>query len=204
MITAVVTATRKGYEPSTVTTAPTEPVLGGAVQVTEPFELSGVPRLGSELSIVPGSFQPATAEVGYTWLRDGIAIPGALAPTYVPTDVDVGSQLSVRVRVRKPGFKPAYTWTGKTPGIRSVPQLQVSSVGGPERARVAVTVTAPGSTWRGAGSPCGSGPACARSTCSRASGPSSSVTSRSVCAGSSSATSDRGSSTAACSGARSA
>ena len=144
VMSVVVTGRRSGYESSSLTSAPTETVLGGEVTVTAPFSIAGTPRIGSRLSAVPGTFEPASAEVAYTWLRDGVPIAGAVQPTYDLTAADVGSAVSLRVDLSHDGYKPATQTTDATPAVRTVPEVGISARGGKGQARVSVVVTAAG------------------------------------------------------------
>jgi hypothetical protein len=121
-------------------------VLGGTVKVTTPWTLNGVPRLGEELSVVPGVADPVDASASYQWLRDGAEIPGATGATYVPGEGDVGAHLSVRADLSRQGYKPTSQTTDPTTPVHTVPQLAVTTLGKPGRARVSVTITAPGAT----------------------------------------------------------
>lgn len=144
VVRAVVSVTRKGYEPATAVSPPTDSVLGGTVQVTTPWTLSGVPRLGEEMSVVPGVADPADATATYQWLRDGVEIPGATGSTYVPGADDVGAHLSVRADLSRQGYKPTTMTTEPSTPVHTVPQIAVTTLGKPGRARVSVTITAPG------------------------------------------------------------
>jgi len=146
VVSAIVSVTRKGYEPTTASSPPTESVLGGEVTLTAPFTISGQPTLGQPLEVVPGTFEPADADVTYTWLRDGVEIPGATGTSYVPVEGDVGAQISVLANLTRQGYKPASQTTDPTTPVHTVPVVEVSAVGKPERARVTVTITAPGVT----------------------------------------------------------
>lgn len=59
--------------------------------------VSGSGRLGEILTAVTGSWQPHTAAVSYQWLRNGVVIAGADEVTYLPTDADLGAEISVSV-----------------------------------------------------------------------------------------------------------
>jgi surface antigen len=146
VVTATVTATRKGYDPVTVSAAPTSAVLGGEVKVTSPFTVEDEPRVGVPLQVTAGVFEPADATVTYTWLRDGEEIPGASgsAPSYVPVGADVGHRLTVRVDLTKQGWKRTSQTTDATGPVHSVPRVQVSVAGKRQRAEVIVALTAPG------------------------------------------------------------
>ncbi len=147
-VTAVVTASRKGYDPATVATPPTASVLGGDVKVTSPFGIDGAaaggPRIGQTLTVAPGTVDPADATAAYTWLRDGTPIAGATADSYQLTADDVGARLSLQVALTRDGYKPLTVTTDPTAQVLTVPTLAVRTVGRPQRAVVVVNLTAPG------------------------------------------------------------
>ncbi len=66
--------------------------------------VTGEARVGAPLTASPGAWSFRVVDVSYEWLRDGTAIPGASAPTYVPTAADVGARLTVRVTATHPGY----------------------------------------------------------------------------------------------------
>jgi len=146
VVRAVVSVSRAGYEPTTASSAPTPSVLGGTVKVTSPFTVSGVPRLGQPLEVVPGVVDPSDATASYQWLRDGAPIPGATGPAYSPVAADVGAHLSVRTDLSRQGYKPTTATTDATTAVHTVPQVAVTAVGKPGRAQLSVTITAPGAT----------------------------------------------------------
>ena len=55
---------------------------------------------------VPGHVEPAGVAVAYQWFAGGTSIPGAVAATYVPTILDYGKNLQVRVTASYPGWFP--------------------------------------------------------------------------------------------------
>jgi hypothetical protein len=62
---------------------------------------SGEPRLNRTLSCTRGDWDDTAADryaVTYTWLRAGVAIPGATSPAYTLGRDDVGRAMSCRVR----------------------------------------------------------------------------------------------------------
>lgn len=143
-ITATVVSRREGYRNLPVATAPTDPVAAGRFEVTAPFTLGGAARVGRTLTVTPGTFAPADAEVTYTWLRGERAIDGATGPTYAVAAEDLGRRLSVRVDLRQVGYRD---WSVTLPveaRVTTVSTLEVESTGGGHRAVVALRVTAPG------------------------------------------------------------
>ncbi len=143
-ITATVVFRREGYRNLQASTAPTEPVAAGRFELTEPFTLGGAARVGRTLTVTPGIFTPADAEVTYTWLRGDQPVEGATGPTYTVAPEDLGRRLSVRVDLRHAGYRD---WSMTLPveaRVTTVPTLEIESTGGDHRAVVVVRVTAPG------------------------------------------------------------
>jgi hypothetical protein len=59
--------------------------------------IAGKPVLGETLTCIPSGFSGNGVQLTYEWLRDGAAIGGATAATYVPVEVDLGRDVSCRV-----------------------------------------------------------------------------------------------------------
>jgi len=99
-VTALTIARAEGFLKSTSHSPPAGPVLAGSIEITEPYAVTGRPRIGETLTIQPGAFTPPDSAFYYTWLRDGEPF-GARAPTYQLTAADVGHQLSAQIRLAK-------------------------------------------------------------------------------------------------------
>lgn len=65
--------------------------------------ISGTARVGSKLTVKPGTWVPS-ATLGYQWYRNNVPIGSATRSTYVPTSLDRGKNIKVRVRASKAGF----------------------------------------------------------------------------------------------------
>ncbi len=143
-VTVRMVARTEGYKASGSNSEPTAPVAAGRIDLTTPFTLSGKPRLGRELTVTPGSFDPADAEVSYSWLRSGVAIPGATGTTYQTTPADVGRQLSVRVLLTRVGYRDLTVLLPADGRVTTAPALSLDADGRPGRAVVRLRVTAPG------------------------------------------------------------
>jgi hypothetical protein len=64
--------------------------------------VSGTAAVGATLTVAVGNWSPVPT-FSYQWLRDGVAIPGATASTYVLTEADDGHTLSIQVTGTAPG-----------------------------------------------------------------------------------------------------
>lgn len=78
-----------------------------ALVAAQPPAVEGTARQGQTLRAFPGRWTPEREETRYRWLREGEDIRGATQRRYVLTARDVGTRISVRVRVRASG----YAWT---------------------------------------------------------------------------------------------
>jgi len=65
--------------------------------------VTGEARVGSTVRVT-ATTDPAEAEQGFTWLRDGVAIAGATADAYALTADDEGRSISVNVTAAADGF----------------------------------------------------------------------------------------------------
>ncbi len=143
-ITVRTRALREGYRPSPVTSSPTAAVERGTIAVTAPFELSGPLEMGRRLSVAPGTFTPADADVTYTWLRNGEPVKDATGGRYTLGVDDVGDQMAVRVRLTRTGYR-AHTLVLEADGpVTTAPSLKLGAVGKPRRVVATLHVTAPG------------------------------------------------------------
>ena len=64
----------------------------------------GTPAVGAPLEVVPGAWTPAPSSITVRWLADGAAIPGATAPSYVPTPDVKGKALAAEVTAQLDGY----------------------------------------------------------------------------------------------------
>jgi surface antigen len=144
-ITVATTARKDGYAPVTATSAPTPDVAPGTITSAAGPQLRGDNRLGSTLTVDPGSYTPADATVAVSWLRDGLPVPGATTASYKLGTADLGHHLAVRVAVDKPGYTPLSLRTAGTSWVKTVPVVGATAIPGTTgRAKVAVTVASSG------------------------------------------------------------
>jgi surface antigen len=143
-ITADVTYRKDGYQALRATTEPTATVEAGRFTVSEPFTLTGRPQVGRTLTVAPGSYTPADAQVTYTWLRGSEVVEGRTGPTYTVDGADLGQQLSVRVDLTHPGYQDASETLPTERTVTTVPDLSVEAIGMVRKAVVKLRLTAPG------------------------------------------------------------
>jgi hypothetical protein len=70
--------------------------------------MTGLTKVGYRLSITPGTWGPAPVDMSYQWYRDGVAITGATASSYLLTGAEYGTKISVRVTGRKDGYNGVF------------------------------------------------------------------------------------------------
>ena len=142
-----VVAKRKGYPDTTTTSASTTPVALRSIGVATPAAITGKPRLGGRLTLVPATFTPSDATSTSQWWQVGGSKPLGTGPTYSPTVSDLGRRLEVRTTVAREGYAPLVVRTPATGVVHSVPKMTVvtRSTGSPHGSvRVTVRVVAPG------------------------------------------------------------
>jgi len=64
----------------------------------------GTPAVGAPLEVAAGAWTPTPTSVSVRWLADGAAIPGATAPSYVPTPSVKGKTLTAEVTAELSGY----------------------------------------------------------------------------------------------------
>ncbi|XTR52774.1 hypothetical protein ACOM2C_05645 [Pseudarthrobacter sp. So.54] len=109
-------------------------------------KITGITKVGSTLTVAPGTWSPVPVGLSYQWYRSGTAITGATSVTYKPTATDTGTTLTVRVTGRKSG----YTTTTRTSpatapiaaGTLSAPAPKITGI-----AKVGSTLTVTSGTW---------------------------------------------------------
>lgn len=145
-ISATVTARRVGYAAVTATATATEPVAPGTITVTTPPTIHGLVEFGQTLTVDTGAYRPADAAVAVQWLRDGAPIDGATATSYQIQNVDLGTRLSARVTLTRPGYSADVVDTDSTIPVRSDPRIraQVERLTTRHGLRVTVGLLAPG------------------------------------------------------------
>lgn len=106
--------------------------------------ISGVPRLGSTVSVSPGQYTPPGATVRYQWLRDGKVLTGATGRSRRITVGDLGHRLSARVRFSASGYTTRTATTAETGWAKARSTLSVSAAPGARRVTFTIRVAAAG------------------------------------------------------------
>jgi hypothetical protein len=114
-VQVMVTAKQAGYNTLKKTSAETAAIAKATVAVKPPSDspanllkvgdpsLTGEGKVGTPVTVDPGSWDNGVT-FKYQWLRDGVAITGATARTFVVRLEDFGSTLVARVQGTKTGF----------------------------------------------------------------------------------------------------
>jgi surface antigen len=133
-----------GYRNLPVRSTTFGPVAVGRIEATAPPALSGTTRVGSTLTVTPGSVTPADVNRSYQWLRDGQRVPGATGTSYVLTGADLGAEISVAVTHSRRNYLSLVETAAAPASVTTRPTVGVAAVGKPGRAVVRVRVAAPG------------------------------------------------------------
>ena len=103
LVTVRVTSTRPDFETVSRTSDPTTAVAAGTLAATPVPSVSGTPRVGVELTAVPGTWDEGTT-LTRQWYADDVAVDGATGSTYTPTADRLGDRISVAVTGSKAGW----------------------------------------------------------------------------------------------------
>ncbi|MHA3837558.1 carboxypeptidase regulatory-like domain-containing protein [Terrabacter sp. AAH1] len=109
-MTVTVTGMKTGYTTAAKTSAATLAVATGTLTATPMPKITGTTRVGSRLTATAGTWSPAPVTLKYQWRRNGVAITGATASTYVIASSMRGARITVTVT----GAKTGYTSVART------------------------------------------------------------------------------------------
>jgi surface antigen len=143
VVTAAVTARREGYVDVTAETEPTKPVAPGVFNLERAPTVTGTAAPGETLSLVPAVVTPQ-GTLSVQWLRGGVPVPGATGSTYLLRPVDLGSRISARIDVTRPGYTQLSARTEATARVRSTPRIRLALEPRVGRVKVGATVRARG------------------------------------------------------------
>lgn len=106
----------------------------------------GNPAVGAPLEVATGAWTPTPTSVSVRWLADGAAIPGATAPSYVPTPDVKGKALTVEVTAALDGYAAGQAVLATSPvAPGSFQPTEVPAIQGV--AEVGQTLTLTASSW---------------------------------------------------------
>ena len=80
------------------------PVLVNGGAVPAPAGISGALQVGSTLTVVDGTWDPADAKLTHQWLRNDVPVLGATGPTYLLTAADLGKGIRVKTTATAPSY----------------------------------------------------------------------------------------------------
>ena len=146
-ITVTVTGTKAGYTTATRTSAATLAVGYGTLTATPVPSITGTAKVGYRLTAVPGTWAPAPVTLSYQWRRNGVAITGATASTYLLGASDRTARITVTVVGRKTGYTTvvktsAATLAVATGTLTAAPVPRITGT-----TRVGSRLTAVAGTW---------------------------------------------------------
>ncbi len=130
-----------GFDETLASTAVSTGILTTATPT-----ISGYPLVGHTLKALHGTWGPGTVTFAYQWLRNGLPIASATAASYVPSNADVGSRLTVTVTGSESGYASASTTSTPTKPVTGG-QLTTATPTITGTAAVGATLTAHAGTW---------------------------------------------------------
>ncbi|BDV31207.1 M1 family metallopeptidase [Microbacterium terricola] len=131
-ISVAVTGTKPGFTTVTRTSAATAPVVTASLSSKATATILGSAVYGKKLTATVSGWDDSTS-LTFRWLRDGVAIGGAVGTSYTLTSKDIGARISFVVA----GVKPGYA----TKIISSTATAKVAALSFPSAATVKITGT---------------------------------------------------------------
>jgi hypothetical protein len=117
--------------------------------------ITGTAQVGKVLTAKPATFDSSNGDVGYQWLRDGVAIDGQTATTYTPTADDLGHKITVTETYSVDGGQSASATSAATAVVTSSSATTFTIATNPvttaQQAALTVTVTVPAGVTPAAG-----------------------------------------------------
>ncbi len=117
-MTVAVTGAKTGYTAASATSAPTDTVVPALM--AGQASITGTTVVGDTLTAVPGTWDPSNATFTYQWFRNGVAISGATAKTYVLASADMRTTITVAITGSRASYSPA-TYTSAPTAAVTVP-----------------------------------------------------------------------------------
>ncbi|MGX7681736.1 lamin tail domain-containing protein [Jatrophihabitans sp. DSM 45814] len=111
-ISVTVTGTKSGYASASATSAAVSVTGASKTLTTDRPMISGTFRVDEKLTADPGTWKAGSSklpasDLTYQWLRNGRDIAGATKSTYTLVAADNGTQVSVTVTGKYPGYETA-------------------------------------------------------------------------------------------------
>jgi len=103
LVSVTVTGRKSGYSTASRASAKVAvPLL--ALSAAPTPTITGTAKVGSILTVRPGTWSPTPVALSYQWKRDGKPIAGATRPTYTLTAADARSAITITVTGKKAGY----------------------------------------------------------------------------------------------------
>jgi sugar lactone lactonase YvrE len=150
-LSVTVTGVKADYTSASATSA-TVTVAGLPKTLTTVMPtISGTVKVGYTLTAKPGTWKAGTttlpaADFTYQWLRNGKAISGGTRSTYALVAADKGTQVSVMVTGRFPGYTSASRTSASHTVAAGTLATRVPTISG--TAKVGATLTAKPGVWK--------------------------------------------------------
>ncbi|MDJ0350657.1 LPXTG cell wall anchor domain-containing protein [Cryobacterium sp. PH29-G1] len=109
VISVAVTGTNAQSEPETATSPGTAAIVAGPFRSTAVPTVTGHAVVNQTLTASVPDWSPVASEVTVQWMRDGVAIDGATALSYLLVAEDEGTTISVAVTGSSTGYVTATT-----------------------------------------------------------------------------------------------
>jgi surface antigen len=109
-----VTASKKGFSPSTVTVPTSAPVAAGVLTAVESPVVRGNAFVDRTLTATQGSWSPAPGELEIRWRADNQTIEGATGPTLTVTRALLGKKITAVSVARRDGYTKAVSKSAPT------------------------------------------------------------------------------------------
>jgi hypothetical protein len=142
-LSVAVTATKAGYAPVTAASAPTPVAAPGTLRLSASPTVAGAARPGQVLELRLPTVSPQPAQQ-IQWIRNGVPVSGATAPTYRVGAADIGARLLAQITLTRPGYQTLTTRTAYSSLVRAIPVLRVATAPGQGRLAVYASVGAAG------------------------------------------------------------
>lgn len=106
-------------------TGPTGPTDPGMFTTGPTATISGIVKVGEELTASTGTTSPLPDRFTYQWFAGTTAISGATGARYTPTSAQVGQRISVEVTARREGYPSVSDRSSATAAVasRNAPSL---------------------------------------------------------------------------------
>lgn len=114
-LTVTVTGSRSGYATRSVTSA--SATVLRVYSATSTPKISGTVRVGSTLTAIRGTWNPAPSSYRYQWRANGTAIKGATGKSFRLTTEQHGKKISVTVQGIRSGYYPTTRTSGSTAAV---------------------------------------------------------------------------------------